>query len=60
MDETKDKPQLNTSDISTGICQHCGRKEGDYCINPYIEDMHDRKEWEYICNDCYRELVADI
>ena len=51
---------LNIPVVSTSICQHCGKQEGDYCINPYIEDVNGREEWEYICSDCYRELVADI
>ena len=51
---------LNIPVVSTSICQHCGKQEGDYCINPYIEDVNGREEWEYICNDCYRALVADI
>ena len=51
---------LNIPVVSTSICQHCGKQEGDYCINPYIEDINGREEWEYICSDCYRELVADI
>jgi len=46
--------------VSTSICQHCRKQEGDYCINPYIEDVNGREEWEYICIVCYRELVTDI
>jgi len=58
--QTAETQALNIPDVSTSICQHCGKQEGTYCINPYIEDVHGIEVLEYICSDCYGELVADI
>ena len=51
---------LNVPIVSIGICEHCNKQEGEYCINPYIEDIEGKEEWEYICIDCYREMCSDI
>lgn len=52
--------KLHIFGVSASICQHCGEQEGKYCINPYKEEIGGVEEWEYICDDCYGEMVADI
>ena len=43
-----------------GMCQHCNLEEGQYMINPYTQDVEGREEWEYICFDCYENMLGDI
>ena len=43
-----------------GTCEHCHERQGEYCINPYIEDMFGEEELEYICSECYNILVQEI
>lgn len=43
-----------------GNCEHCGKKDGVYTINPYDEDVKGIETMQYICNDCDTELRADI
>jgi hypothetical protein len=45
---------------SNSICQHCKFKKGDFRINPYIDELFGRKEWQYICGHCYKDLLGDI
>jgi len=47
------------SDPTSHICKYCN-EEGEYCINPFIEDTQGLEEWDYICSDCYNNLVNDI
>ena len=58
--QTEETNPLNTPNFVTGICQHCGEQEGDYCINPFLSDVHNVQEWEYICSSCYSQLVYEI
>ena len=45
-------------------CDHCGISGLDadvkWVINPYIEDVNNKVEWEWICPECYTNLCADI
>lgn len=63
MEETKkqeETAQLGIGDVSTSICQHCGKVEGEWRINPYVDEICNEEVWEYICPDCYHELCMDI
>jgi hypothetical protein len=43
-----------------GTCEHCHKEQGDYCINPYLQDMYGDEEWQYICTDCYNMLIQEV
>lgn len=58
--DTSHEQASHIADVSTSICQHCGKVEGNWCINPYIEEINGEEVWEYICPDCYHELCMDI
>ena len=46
--------------LATGTCEHCKKELGSWCINPYTQDIDGIEDWEFICNECYNQLVADI
>jgi hypothetical protein len=41
-------------------CERCDNIEAEYRINPYIHEMSGREEYEWICDDCYSDLLASI
>lgn len=47
-------------DRYTNTCEYCGNPECTYCINPYIHDINGRDEWQYLCTDCYKQLMTEI
>lgn len=51
---------LEEDNDKEGLCEHCGINQGDWCINPYHEDIDGEEIWQFICFDCYNALLADI
>jgi hypothetical protein len=43
-----------------GKCECCETSEGVWAINPFIEDVCNEEVWEYLCEECYKNLVLDI
>lgn len=42
-------------------CEHCKKiKDVELCINPYTQEINSEIHWEFICEDCYEELLADV
>lgn len=33
---------------------------GYYTIDPYQNDVHDVKEWKFLCESCHYEMCMDI
>ena len=63
MEETKkqeETTQLGIGDVSISMCQHCRKVEGEWVINPYVDEIYNEEVWEYICPDCYHELCMDV
>ena len=46
--------------IGQEACEHCGDEYGVWCVNPYINDIWNTEQYEWICNDCYDSLLGDI
>ena len=41
-------------------CENCEEKLGVWTINPYLEDVYDEIEHQFLCKDCHHELMMDI
>lgn len=42
-------------------CEDCGTYENvDLCVDPYIEEMWERKVERYLCDACYHECLENI
>lgn len=41
-------------------CEHCHKKSGQYRINPYEQDIHNKEIYQHICDDCYKMLKEEI
>ena len=41
------------------LCKHCKTSKGKYRDNPYISEIHGISKKEYICDNCYNDLIAD-
>lgn len=42
------------------ICVHCKEKEGNYVENPYVKEISNKSSYDYICNECYKNMLEDI
>ncbi len=58
MEENKDENKK--LEVSQGPCDKCGDKNGNYCINPYDEEIYGEEKWEYICPTCYSMLLEEL
>ena len=56
----KDLQNQDTPVVDTNTCEYCGDPDCKYCINPYIHDINGRDIWQYICTDCYMQLMDAI
>lgn len=43
-----------------GYCDDCGCEGATYRLDPYAEEMWDREEYCWLCDDCYHERCMDI
>ena len=45
-----------------GSCVDCGAKNNSvkYIIDPYIDEIYNKKIYKNLCRDCYRESCLDI
>lgn len=42
-------------------CCSCGEeKECRHVINPYVSELHGEAKYEWLCDECYENLLADI
>jgi uncharacterized protein YlaI len=41
-------------------CENCEEKLGVWTTNPFLEDVYDEIEHQYLCKDCHHELIMDI
>ena len=41
-------------------CEHCGCKDADFISNPYTYAMYDKYVEEWICSECYIDLVLSV
>jgi len=42
------------------ICEHCGCNIGILQINPFDWDVHEKENWEFICDECFQDLICEI
>lgn len=44
-----------------GICDQC-EKEGlvEYCLDPYLDELHSEDDWSYWCEECWDRRKADV
>lgn len=45
--------------IMQGPCNYCGQL-GSWEVDPYIEEIYDKEEWNFWCEQCYTERADDI
>ena len=45
--------------IMQGPCSYCGQL-GSWEVDPYIEEIYDKEEWNFWCEQCYTERADDI
>ena len=43
-----------------GICIHCKSRVGEKTINPKYSELYGEDVIEFICEECYNELLLDI
>lgn len=43
-----------------GLCEQCGERPGEWCFDPYYEEVYRSERWVFICTDCYNESLQDI
>lgn len=41
-------------------CENCETKMGVWTTNPFLEDVYDEIEHQFLCKECHHELVLDI
>lgn len=41
-------------------CECCNNKLGVWTTNPYLEDVYEKVEHQFLCDDCHHELCLDI
>ena len=41
-------------------CENCEEKLGVWTTNPFLEDVYNQIEHQFLCKDCHHELVLDI
>jgi hypothetical protein len=48
------------NEIDGGICIHCKSRVGEEIINPKYSELYEEDVMEFICEECYNELLLDI
>ena len=56
----KERSQLEKQKELPGFCDHCGRPDADYVVNPYYHEMNDEEHYEWLCPECYHEAAMDV
>jgi len=41
-------------------CENCEEKLGVWTTNPFLEDVCNEVEHQFLCNECHHELMMDI
>ncbi len=43
-------------------CDECGKFKPDveYVANPYDEELYGETNMEWLCNDCYWDIAAEV
>lgn len=52
--------ELERRKATPGYCSRCGAENADYIPNPYNVEMYDDYTQEWLCRDCYNDLLMDI
>ena len=52
--------ELNRRKHTPGYCSRCGCEGADYVANPYYDDMYGETVMEWLCRDCYYDIMGDI
>jgi hypothetical protein len=47
-------------EIELEICEKCGKKEGAWVIDPYIDEVYDEQVLKCLCDNCFQESLWDI
>ena len=42
------------------ICEKCQEPKANYIVNPYQLEINNKEIHEYLCDDCYNELLSEI
>jgi hypothetical protein len=41
-------------------CDNCGRYPAEYRENPYTHEMTGESRMEWLCDDCYHDLLQSV
>lgn len=42
------------------VCAHCGKRQGQKCLDPYERDVKNRSIETILCPECYKESCDSI
>jgi len=47
-------------EVEVEMCEVCGKQEGAWVTDPYIDEVYDEQVLRCLCDKCFQEALWDI
>jgi hypothetical protein len=48
------------NEIKVEMCESCGKEEGAWAIDPYLDEVYDEQVLKCLCDKCFQEALWAI